>query len=131
MTNRLKRARRLLAVQRQFDQLSKLRLVELLSQSASLDERYRGLVRFMHQESAFSGLFSIAMMRRLKTLEELRAKAAIDVEELRTLHIHDHRCLRHVDRLVLELQADEVRIIVRREVEEAAGTLDQGKRQGS
>jgi hypothetical protein len=131
MADRLHKALRLLAVQKQLDQLSKSRLVELLSQSASLDERYLSLMRFLDQESAFNGLFSIAMMRKLKTLDEMRAQTAIDVEVLRTAHICDRRCLRHVDRLVLALQSDENRIVVGRDLEDAAGLLDQRRPQGS
>jgi hypothetical protein len=77
-------------------------------------------MRFLDQESAFSGLFSIAMMRKLKTSDEMRAQTAIDVEVLRTAHIRDRRCLRHVDRLVLALQSDENRIVAGRDLEEAA-----------
>jgi hypothetical protein len=132
MTSRLDRTRRLLAVQRKRDHLSEWRLVELLSQSAVLDERHRSLVRFLQEESAFSGMFSLSMMRRLQRLAELRTKAAIDQEAQRNLHLDDRRCLRQVERIVQSLESDEIRKNAARElwqvVDFAAQRLSQGPR---
>jgi hypothetical protein len=131
MTGRLDRARRLLAVQRQLHDLSKLRLAVHLSHSVSLDERYRNLMRFLQNESAFSGLFSATVLRRLHTLEEMRAQANIKEDELRTSHIQDRRCLRHAERLADTLQSDEDRTAAARELEDAAGSRRPRQPQGS
>ncbi len=63
------------------------------------------------------------MLCKLKTLEEMRAQAAIDEEELRIAHLHDRRCLRHVERMVDALQSGENHILAVRELEEAVGSL--------
>jgi hypothetical protein len=94
VTGRLDRIRRLLAVQGNRGQLSEWRLLELSSQLAILDERYRSLVRFLQEKSAFSGMFSLSVMRRLQRLAEMRAKAASDQEAQRELHLHDRGCLK-------------------------------------
>jgi hypothetical protein len=130
MTDRLERTRRLLAVQRKRDQLSEWRLLELLSQSAVLDERHRSLVRFLQEESAFSGIFSLSMMRRLQRLAELQAKAAIDQDTQRKLHLRDRGCLRRAERVVQVLETNETRMDAARElwdiIDSAAQRLSQG-----
>ena len=132
MTGRLDRIRRLLAVQRNRGQLSEWRLLELSSQSAVLDERYRSLVLFLQEESAFRGMFSLSVMRRLQRLAEMRAKAASDEEAQRELHLHDRGCLRRVERLFQTLETGETRKDADRELAEviefAAQRLSQGPR---
>jgi hypothetical protein len=121
MTARLHRTRRLLAVQRQLDHLSEWRLLELLSQSAFLDERHRSLVAFLQQESAFGGMFSTSMLRRLQRLAEMRAKADIEQEAQRTRHLQDRARLRRAERIVRELENDETR---KDAVHELEATID-------
>jgi hypothetical protein len=131
MTGRLHRTRRLLAVQKKLDHLSEWRLLELVSQSAVLDERHHSVVRFLQKESAFNGMFSLSMMRRLQRLAEMRAKAAIDQETQRKLHLHDRGCLRLVERIVQALETDETRKNQAQELGEAidsAARLSQGPR---
>jgi chromosome segregation ATPase len=132
MSGRLARTLRLLAIQRQRDQLSEWQLRELSSQSAVLDERYHSLTRFLEEESAFSGMFSVFIMRRLQRLAELRAKAARDHEAQRELHLHDRGCLRRLERTIRTLESAENRNETARElgemVDAAAHRLSQGSR---
>jgi len=76
-------------------------------------------MRFMHQESAFSGLFSLTLMRKLTILEEMRAEAAINERQLRAAHIQDRRYLRQAGRKVDLLQSGEDRAIATRELADA------------
>ncbi len=131
MTGRLDRTRRLLAVQRKRDQLSEWRLLELRSESAVLDERHRGLVRFLQEESAFSGMFSLSMMRRLQRLAEMRAKAAIDQEAQRNVYLHERGCLHQAERIVQALETDETRKNAARELWKAIDSVAQRLSQGT
>ena len=65
----------------------------------------------------------VTMLRKLKTLEELWAQAAIDEEELRIAHLQDRRCLRHVERMDEALQSGEKHILAVLELEETAVAL--------
>ncbi len=131
MTGRLERTRRLLAVQRKRNQLSEWRLRELLSLSATLDERYRNLVRFVQAESAFSVMFSLSVTRRLQRLTEMRVKATSDQEAGRKVHFHDRRCLHRMERIVQMLDADETRKDAARELGEMIDSAAQRLSQGS
>ncbi len=123
MTTKLDRARRLLAVQRQRDRLSKWRLAELFAQSAWLDERHQTLTRFLYQEAASSGPYSLIMLRRLKTLEEMRAQAATGEEALRSAHLEDRRYLRHAERMAGALQSGYNQMLEAKDLEEAVGSF--------
>lgn len=88
-------------------------------------------MRFLQNESAFSGLFSETMLRRFHTLEEMRAQANIKEDELRTAHIQDRRRLRHAERMTDALQSDEDRTAAARELEDAARSPRPRQPQGS
>jgi len=132
MSGRLTRTLRLLAIQRQRDQLSEWQLRELSSQLAVLDERYHSFMRFLEEQSAFSGMFSVSIMRRLQRLAELRTKAARDQEAQRKLRLHDRGCLRRLERTVRTLESAENRNETARElgevVDAAVHRLSQGSR---
>ncbi len=76
MSERLRRSRRVLAVQSQLDRLAQWSLIDLQSQAVVLGDQQRGLVRFMSEESLVAGIFSSTMMRRLQTLAEMLATIA-------------------------------------------------------
>lgn len=54
MSKRLRRSRRVLAVQSQLDRLAEWCLIDLQSQAAVLGGQQRGLVRFMAEEPAWN-----------------------------------------------------------------------------
>lgn len=56
MSERLRRARNVLAVQAQLDRLAEWRLINLQSQAAVLEDRQRGLIRFVYGEPAITGM---------------------------------------------------------------------------
>jgi hypothetical protein len=109
MSGKLQRARRQLLVQKQLDRISEWRLLELLSQSAALEGQRRSLLQCLQQESAFTGMFSISVMRRLQTLAQLQATAAFEEDALRELHLRQRRCRRRAEYIVRALEADEIR----------------------
>jgi hypothetical protein len=74
MSNHLRRAHRVFAVQSQLERLALWQLIDLERQAVALEERHRGLINFMQHETAFTGLFSSTMMRRLEALAELHVK---------------------------------------------------------
>jgi hypothetical protein len=125
MSNRLRRAYRVLAVQSQLERLALWQLIDLESQAASLEERQRDLINFMQHESAFSGLFSSAMMRRLQALAELHVKAKAENETQRTRHLEERGRLRRVGRIVTALEIDTRRQKALRELIEAIETAEQ------
>jgi len=71
MSERLRRSRRVLAVQSQLDRLAQWNLIDLQSRAVVLGDQQCGLVRFMSEESVVAGIFSSTMMRRLQTLAPL------------------------------------------------------------
>jgi hypothetical protein len=125
MSNRLRRAYRVLAVQSQLERLALWQLIDLERRAASLEERQRDLINFMQQESAFTGLFSSAMMGRLQALAELHVEAKAENETQRTRHLEERGRLRRVERIVTALEIDTRRQKALRELIEAIETAEQ------
>lgn len=106
MTERLRKARRVLAVQLQLDRLAKWTLVDLNAQAVALEDRHHDLVRFMDSESAFSGLFATVMMRRLQAAAEAQAAMVKEIE-MQSVRLREERGrLRRVERIVKALQLE-------------------------
>ena len=78
-------------MQSQLDRLAEWCLIDLQSQAAVLGGQQRGLVRFMAEEPAVTGIFSLTMMRRLQTIAEILATIANEQEAQRGRHL-DERC---------------------------------------
>lgn len=100
MNERLRKARRILAVQFQLDRLAAWNLVDLEVQAAALGDRHRDLIRFMDGESAFTGLFAAAMMRRLQALAEAQSAIASKIETQRVQFREERGRLRCAERIV-------------------------------
>lgn len=131
MSTRLRRARRILAVQTQLDRLAEWRLIDLQSQAATLEDREQALVHFMQEESAFSGIFPATMMRRLQTLVELRAAAVTGQEAQRARHLEERGRLRRAERIVETLEGDAQRSAALGELAEAVEAAARDVSQGS
>ena len=106
MSERLRRSRRVLAVQSQLDRLTEWCLIDLQSQAAVLGDQQRGLVRFMSEESAVAGIFSLTMMRRLQTIAKMLATIANEQEVQRGRHLDERIRLRRAERIVGTLESE-------------------------
>lgn len=73
MSERLRKARRVLGVQTVLDRLAEWTLVDLECQDAVLQDRRHALIRFIDSETAFAGAFPNAMMRRFEELARQHA----------------------------------------------------------
>ncbi|MCI0600208.1 MAG: hypothetical protein L0Y60_11950, partial [Beijerinckiaceae bacterium] len=83
----------------------------------------RGLIRLMQQESAFSGLFSASMMRRLRTLAEARTAAEMEQKAQTALRLKVRGHLRRVERIVKQLESDAERSETSRELAETTASV--------
>lgn len=108
MTERLRRSRRVLAVQSQLDRLAEWSLMDVQTQAAVLVDQRHGLHRFMSEGSEVSGMFSSTMMHRLQTIAEKLAALAIEQESRRGCHLDERRRLRRAEIMVGHLE-NEVR----------------------
>ena len=106
MSERLRRSRRVLAVQSQLDRLAQWSLIDLQSRAAVLGDQLRGLVRFISEESLVSGIFSSTMMRRLQTLAEMLATIASEQDVQRGRHLEERRRLHRAEWIVTNLEIE-------------------------
>ena len=106
MNERLRRSRRVLAVQSQLDRLAQWSLIDLQSRAVVLGDQQCGLVRFMSEESAITGIFSSTMMRRLQTLAEMLATIVNEQEVQRGRHLEECRRLRRAECIVTNLESE-------------------------
>jgi hypothetical protein len=106
MSERLRRSRRVLAVQSQLDRLAQWSLIDLQSRAAVLGDQQRGLVRFISEESLVSGIFSSTMMRRLQTLAEMLATIASEQDVQRGRHLEERRRLHRAEWIVTNLEIE-------------------------
>ncbi|MGA9486257.1 MAG: hypothetical protein WBV25_04165 [Methylocella sp.] len=106
MNERLRRSRRVLAVQSQLDRLAQWSLIDLQSRAVVLGDQQRGLVRFMSEESLVAGIFSSTMMRRLQTLAEMLATIASEQDLQRGRHLEERRRLHCAEWIVTILESE-------------------------
>jgi hypothetical protein len=106
MSERLRRSRRVLAVQSQLDRLAQWSLIDLQSRAVVLVDQQRGLVRFMSEESLVAGFFSSTMMRRLQTLAEMLATIASEQDVQRGRHLEERRRLHRAEWIVTTLESE-------------------------
>lgn len=108
-----------MAVMTQLNKLSEWRLLDLQSQVAILDDLQRGLVQFLQEESAFSGIFSASMLRRLQNIAEARAGAEIKQKAQRVLYLAERGRLRCAEHIAGKLESDAERDEASRQLAEA------------
>lgn len=108
MNERLRKAKRMLAVQSDIDRLADWRLVDIARNDAVLSDQRRVLIGFLDAESAFTAPFAAAMMRRLQRLEESRAKLNDEMQAQSRLRLEERRRLRRAQQIVGAV-ADEAR----------------------
>ena len=76
MKERLRSINRVLAFQKQLGRLAEWKLAALQQQESELDRQQRDLVRFLDEDSAFSGLFATTLMKRLRGVAEAKVRVA-------------------------------------------------------
>lgn len=109
MSERLRRSRRILAVQTQLDKLAEWGLIDLETQAAILKDQQCALINFLSGESEVAGIFSTTMMRRLQSIAERLATIAIEREAQKDCHRDERRRLRCAERTVAILESEERR----------------------
>lgn len=109
MSERLRRARRVLAVQAQLDRLAEWSLIDIKAQAAALEDTQRNLICFMSEESAVAGLFSTLMIHKLQAVAEKLATLVKEQEVQKARQLDERRRLRHAGRMVAKLESDEQR----------------------
>ncbi|MCI0466657.1 MAG: hypothetical protein L0Y57_06580 [Beijerinckiaceae bacterium] len=131
MTARLGKARRIMALQAQLNAIAKWRLLDHQSEAAVLDDLQKGLLRFLQEESAYSGIFSASMLRRLESLAAARAAAEIAQIAQRTICLEESSRLRRAGRIVEKLAINARREEASKALAEAIETRTQHMAQGS
>lgn len=109
MSERLRRSRRVLAVQSQLDRLAEWRLIELQSLASALGDKQRDLIGLLSGESGISGIFSGMILRRLQTVEEMLVTVANAQQTQSGCHQNERRRLRCAERIVANLESEERR----------------------
>ncbi len=113
MNPRLGKMRRVLAVQTLLERLADWRLRDLESQARALQDQRRELVRFLDGESAFTGLFAAAALRRVESLEGLCEALRKEREAQALRRLEERGRMRRAERTAYALEAEA------REMEEA------------
>lgn len=127
MNERLGKAQRILLVQRALDRLAAWTLFDLERRDLLLQARRQALVRFLDGEAAFSGTFSVAMMRRLQGLAEAQAALKVETEAQAVRCREEHLRLRQAERIVDRLGSEARRVDELRELADLIeASLDQG-----
>jgi uncharacterized coiled-coil protein SlyX len=87
VADRLRKARRIMAVQAQLHRLAEWRLAALVREEGELDASQQQLIGTLNEDAALHGLFVDAMARRLRALarETDRVKAAQEEQSRRLL----------------------------------------------
>jgi hypothetical protein len=106
MSERLRRSRRVLAVQSQLDRLAQWNLIDLQSRAVVLGDQQCNLVRFMSEDSVVAGIFSSTMIRRLQTLAEMLATIASEQDVQRGRHLEERRRLHRAEWIVTILESE-------------------------
>ena len=106
MDEKLRKARRVLAVQSLLDDLAKARLIDLRWRTTALEDQQRSLHRFMSGETDAIGMFSCTVARRLQILAKSLAVLAAEQEAQSSQRLEECRRLRAARRTVSTLEAD-------------------------
>ena len=85
MNDRLRKARRMLAIQAELDRFADWTLIDLERRRTDVEDRRAKLIGFLEAESAVGGIFAGAMLRRLESIEKscaaLRAERDAQAEK--------------------------------------------------
>ncbi len=114
---RLRKVRRVLAVQAAIDRLAAWRSGDLAHQDQRLRERQADLIRFLDAETALGDVFSASMLTRLQGLAESRAAVTVEKEACDATRRAERLRLRCVERIVDALDRETRRIDELRELE--------------
>jgi hypothetical protein len=106
MDERLRRSRRILALQSQLANLAEWKLVDLQSQTRDLEDKQRNLIRFISEEPEVAALFSFTVMRRLKMIAENLAIITGEQKEQKGRKFDEQRRLRCIEQIVAVLDKE-------------------------
>lgn len=119
MNKRLRKARRVLAVQTVLDRLADWRLRDLETRERILADRWAELVAFLDQELALSGVFASTAMRRMQGLENLRMALIAEKDALARRRLEERRRKRAAGQIVDAVEAEARRMEEARQLGEA------------
>lgn len=115
--DRLRKARRVLAVQAAIERLAVWSSTELEHRDASLQQRRADLVRFLDTDMGLGDVVSAAMLRRLHGLAESRAALKGEIDACAARRREERLRLRSVEKIVDALDRETRRIEELRELE--------------
>ncbi|WGJ15684.1 hypothetical protein QEV83_05325 [Methylocapsa sp. D3K7] len=104
MNERLRRSRRVLALQLKLDRLAEWSLIDLQSQTAASTKQQYVLHRIMYEGSDVAGTFSSVIMRKLQAIAENLAVLANEEELQRGRHLDERRRLRRAEKVCADLE---------------------------
>jgi len=107
---RLRKARRVLAVQAALERLAAWSVSDLENQDVLVQERRADLVRFLDAETALGSAFSAAILRRLQGLAETQAALAAE-KDLCAARRREERLRLRCAELIVDRLAGETRRI--------------------
>jgi hypothetical protein len=119
MSERLRKAHRILAVQTQLDRLAEWTLMDLKAQAMVLADQRQGLIRFMDEEPPFAGIFAATMMRRLQAAAEAQVAITNETEAQKIRHREERARLRCAERIVGTLEGEARRRVEANQLAEA------------
>lgn len=125
---RLRKVRRVLAVQAALERLAAWRVSDLEHQHSLLQDQQENLVRFLDGETAFGDVFSAAILRRLQRLAENQAALKAEREACAARRREERLRLRCAELIVDDLGREARRIDALRELETAIDASQQGPR---
>jgi ERCC4-related helicase len=126
VTQRLRKARRVLAVQTELDRLAEWTLNDFERQERALQDQRRDLMRFLDGESAFTDIFATTLMHRLERLETQGAALFVEKRAEVDRRLEERGRMRRAERIVdalvsearrkeeLRLLAEMIEVAVRR-----------------
>lgn len=104
MNERLRRSRRVVALQLKLDRLAEWRLIDLQSQTAASTKQQYELHRIMAEGSYFAGKFSSVILRKLHTIAENLVVLTNEEELQQGHHLDERRRLRRMERIYADLE---------------------------
>lgn len=109
MNERLKRARRMLAVQSDIERLAAWRLMDSESQGVALTDQRRDLTRRLDADPGLGAAFAAVIIRRLQRIEARRGQLNGEIEAQAGRRLDERRRLRRAQLIVRALELDATR----------------------
>lgn len=125
---KLRKARRLVAVQAALERRAAWALIDLEQQDLALRQQQEKVVRFLDSETALDGVFSAALLRRLQALADRRAALNAEREMCAARRSEERLRLRCAERVVATLGHETRRIDAARELESVIDSAQQAAR---